>query len=233
MILQFELEKYYWEMIMKEPYYQYKDIIIYNDDCMNILRELPDKSFDLIITDPPYGIGIDYGVYQDTQDNLLELIKNVMPEMLRVAKTVVITCGVLNIQFYPAPTWIMAWVIPAGTGRNAWGFSCWQPILCYGNDPYLARGLGARPDIIIDNSTRDNSTYITHPVQKPLIFWEKLIKRASLDDSDTILDPFMGSGTTLVAAKLLGKRAIGIEINEKYCNIAKQRLSQEVLNLNP
>ena len=69
-----------------------------------------------------------------------------------------------------------------------------------------------------------------HPTQKPISLFQYLISSFSIS-GDTILDPFMGSGTTLVAAKELGRKAIGIEIEEKYCAIAVQRLAQEVLPL--
>jgi DNA modification methylase len=96
-----------------------------------------------------------------------------------------------------------------------------------GNDPYLANGLGRRPDIFIHTETTENWD---HPCAKPIGFWKKLLLRGSVRESDIVLDPFMGSGTTLRAAKDLGRRAIGIEIEEKYCEIAAKRLSQKVLD---
>ena len=68
-----------------------------------------------------------------------------------------------------------------------------------------------------------------HPSPKPLVFMKWLINRLS-EKKQIILDPFMGSGTTLVAAKELGRKAIGIEIEERYCEIAAKRLSQQVFD---
>jgi len=196
---------------------------IVHGDCLEVMQTFPDKSVDLIVTDPPYGVGLDYGEYQDTQDNLKMIIDGFMPEALRVAKIVMLTCGNSNQYLYPKPDWTMAWVIPAGAGQCSWGWLCWQPILVYGKDPYLANGLGARRDIFISNERSDDSE---HPCPKPLSLWENIILRASLNDGDLILDPFLGSGTTAVAAKRLHRHWIGIELSEKYCELARKRVAQ-------
>ena len=73
----------------------------------------------------------------------------------------------------------------------------------------------------------------THPTVKPLKLIEYLLKLAFPPNGGIVLDPFMGSGTTLVAAKQLGRRAIGIEIEERYCAIAVDRLRQSVLDFDP
>jgi len=67
-----------------------------------------------------------------------------------------------------------------------------------------------------------------HPTPKPVSLMRRMIENSS-DIDDLVLDPFVGSGTTLVAAKELGRKAIGIEIEERYCEIAAKRLSQEIL----
>jgi len=209
---------------MIKPYYEKDGITIYNGDAVEIMKQFPDKSFDLVLTDPPYGVGVDYDTYDDSQGALRSLVADSIPEIIRVGKRALITCGVTNIYLYPKPKWILAWVITAGAGRNPWGFSCWQPILAYGKDPYLENRMGARPDIIRSNAHSEKNG---HPCPKPLEMWTKLLERGSVKKSDIILDPFMGSGTTLLAAKNTGRRAVGIEISKKYCDITIERLEKE------
>lgn len=197
---------------------------IYNADCLDVMKLMPDKSVDLVLTDLPYGVDYGYDIYDDTEDNLWDLVENVMPDILRVSKCALITCGVVNIHKYPEPKWILNWTTPAGAGSGPWGFTCWQPILAYGKDPYLTNRLGRRPDTIIHNST--NETHHDHVCPKPLEVWRKILSRGSVNEGDTVLDPFLGSGTTAVAAKYLKRKYIGIEISEKYCEIAESRLKQ-------
>ena len=111
-------------------------------DCLEVMKTLADGSVDAVVTDPPYGNATDYVSYQDTQENLAALIRRFMPHALRVGARIVITCGVPNMWFYPRPNWVLAWTNPAGVGSSCWGFSCWQPILVYGRDPFLEDGAG-------------------------------------------------------------------------------------------
>jgi site-specific DNA-methyltransferase (adenine-specific) len=196
-------------------------------DCLKVMKEIPDKSIDLVLTDPPYGVNFQYDQYQDTPENLKELVNKFMPEILRISKRALITCGNSNWSIYPKPNWVLAWVTPAGAGMNPWGFTCWQPILAYGKDPYLENRLGSRPDVFIHTETAEK--WIEHSCNKPIEFWKKLLLRGSVKETDIIYDPFMGSGTTAVACQSLNRKFIGSEISEKYCEIAKQRLRQQVL----
>ncbi|HEX6924262.1 MAG TPA: DNA methyltransferase [Longimicrobiaceae bacterium] len=117
--------------------------------------------------------------------------------------------------------------LPSGAARTRWGFSGLIPLLYYGADPYLADGRGSRPNswTFVGPSEQNG-----HPCPKPLRVMSWIVGRASRE-SETIVDPFAGSGTTLKAAKDAGRRAIGIEIEERYCEIAAERCRQEVLNL--
>lgn len=214
-----------------KPYYEDDFATIYHGDCREVLRDLMGGGLvaDLVLMDPPYGNGTDYAEFDDSAENVAALVDEVMPLVLELGEVVFVTPGVANIHLYPAPKWTLCWVTPAGAGSGPWGFSCWQPVLAYGPDPYLRDQKGRRPDTLIKTET---SAVVPgdHPCPKPIDVWRWMVTRGSTRPSDVVLDPFMGSGTTLRAAKDCGRRSIGIELSERYCEIAAKRLAQEVLD---
>jgi len=109
---------------------------------------------------------------------------------------------------------------PAATGLSQWGRCTSQPILFYGRDPKV--GLTSQPKHIVTTKPSEKNG---HPCPKPLYVMEWLVTRASVE-GETILDPFMGSGTTLVACQKLGRKGIGIELDESYFDIACRRVDE-------
>jgi hypothetical protein len=225
------------EKQLPRPYYEHAGITIYHGDCREVLPGLP--KVDLVLTDPPYGIEFTgkktkhtsgnsggYGAFDDTPAYIESVVVPIITDCLARFERVIVTPGIRNCWKYPEPASMGTLFYPAGAGLGRWGFICSQPILYYGNCPYLAAGMGHRPDSF---STVANCGAAEHPCEKPLSTMKWLLAKGSLAVEDIILDPFMCSGTTLVAAKNLGRRAIGIEIEEKYCEIAAKRLAQEVL----
>jgi len=220
-------------MSLPKPYYEDGSVTIYHGDCRDLL---PHLEADVLVTDTPYGIGFKgkrtkhtthysggYLSIQDTREDA-----ELGAEVVRVWKgRAAVTCGIANLHVYPQPEHIGAIFYPSGAGSGRWGFVCWQPILYYGKDPYLAAGRGSRPDSF---STTEAAKENGHPCPKPIGTMKWIVGKASLD-GETVLDPFAGSGTTLRAAKDLGRKAIGIELEERYCEIAAERCSQEVLDL--
>ena len=197
---------------MITPYYDRDGITIYNADCREILPELP--KVDLVLTDPPYGIDF-RGLDWDKQ------IPNWLPICRDISNNVVFTTAPLTLWNYPKPDWILSWHRPASSSRRPDGkFNHWSPILVYGK-------WEGDIDIISLHAIANAMPHdFVHPCPKPVNLFYWIISNS---EAQTILDPFMGSGTTLVAAKKLGRKAIGIEISEKYCEIAVKRLSQEVM----
>jgi site-specific DNA-methyltransferase (adenine-specific) len=211
---------------MLKPYYQDDSVTIYNGDCREIVPQL--GRFGAVITDWPYGVGVDYGAYDDTDENLDNLIDSAFGMLLDCSSRMCFTCGVVNQWRFKRPDWALCLYSPNSNGSGPWGFTCWQPVLCYGKDPYLQNKKGRRPDSFGYKKMLKKEN--THPCPKPLFLWSWVVNRCTIEN-ETILDPFAGSCTTGRAAKDLGRKAVLIEREERYCEIGARRMQQEVLNL--
>jgi len=204
-------------------------------DCLEMMKMMPDKCVDLVLTDPPYGLNFSYLSYDDTRENLKNLIKEFMPEVLRIGKRAAVLCGITQISLYPEPDWIMSIIWNTTGSFGKYGYTQWMPILLYGDD---LKGFGnvngiTKSDIIKISGgggvgfTR-NDLEKEHTCPKPITIMDKVVQRLS-NEKDVILDCFSGSGSTLVSAKNLNRNYIGIEKEEKYCEISRQRLRQQNL----
>lgn len=198
-------------------------ITIFCGDSRKILPKLPPMAS--CVSDFPYAVDFSYDNYDDTPENLAELVDDLMPVLREKCKCILITPGVSNMWLYPEPDWVLCWSIPGGVGHTKWGFSCWQPILAYGKDPYLANRMGPRPDTFECNQASHKTT--KHPCTKPVPVMQWMVMRSSIDTGDTIIDPCMGAGTAIIGAKNCGRKAIGIDKSPAYCQMAVDRLNQE------
>lgn len=205
---------------------------LYLGDCLEILPTLP--KVDAVITDPPYGIKYSSGtnnlargkaVYQADFEDSPEYVQSVcIPALLEaLAKSDgrgVVTPGTPNLWKYPEPAALGGFYQPAAVGMNKWGRANFQPVLFYGKDPRAGKA--------IDQTARQLTTPAScndHPCAKPMDATVWMVSRGSLT-GETVLDPFMGSGTTGVACMNLGRKFIGIEIEKKYFDIAVERIDQ-------
>ncbi len=182
---------------------------LYLGDCLEILPTLPNVA--AVVTDPPYGVGYADQEWDQQIPPLLWLDAAILK-----AETVMVITGTTHMFKYPAPVWTLAWARPGSVQRaKGGGFSHWEPILVYGKQPL---------DVdckVFPASTGDSQLYKgEHPCPKPVHVMEWLISGCG----DTIMDPFMGSGTTGVACENLGKKFIGIEINAAYFDVACERI---------
>ena len=215
-----------------KPYYDDGEgHVIYCGDCRDILPSLP--KMDLVLTDPPYNaknIGPNKRVYEGSVMQLPDIeYKAFCLEWFSLLRegNIIFTPGISNVCNYPQPYWILCWHKPAAKSFNRFGgFNAWEPIFIYGK-PFKR----LPQDYLLFNTLNlTKGPEREHPCSKPLSLWLYLL---SLTEGQQVLDPFMGSGTTLRAAKDLGRKAIGIEIEERYCEIAAKRLAQSVMTFIP
>ena len=223
-----------------KPYYEAAGITIYHGDCREVLQTIPRvwashpgiPRHDVLLTDPPYGIEYESG--SDRTEGFSRSIVGDKDTSLRDSVIgwwgdgPALVFGSWKAQRPTGTRMILVWDQGGALGMGAldlpWKPS-WQEVYV------LGRGFTGRRDGAVlrcppVQSMASNGR--VHPHEKPLQLLTKLLAKCP---PGAVLDPFMGSGTTLVAAKDLGRRAIGIEIEERYCEIAARRLSQEVLPL--
>lgn len=203
------------------PYHSEDGITIYCGDCRQIVPTLP--RYDLLLTDPPYGIGagkMNFGMWRTSRMDKGDWDSKTPPPwllqmLLESADKHIIWGG----NYYELPPSRKYLVWDKGAGFKGRDFAECEQAWCSmdGNAKILTR------DPLAAGDYRGKE----HPTQKPVAVMSWCLNQAP--DAKTVLDPFMGSGTTLVAAKLRGLQATGIEINEQYCEIAKRRLAQGVL----
>src|SRR3990167_7569633 len=235
---------------------------VLNEDCLNVLKELPDRCIDLVLTDPPYGItnndwdsteklpevfneclrvlkdwgGLVFTASEPFNHEMYQLLKkyfrhswvwdkdfpgsfqNAKFRPLKVEESIMVFSNNTPVNYYPIMRKIKERK-SGGGGKITDNYS--------GLKYYETIRSEAFPKSIIRFFNGDQKNK-QHPTQKPVSLMSYLIQTYS-QPNDIIFDPFLGSGTTAVAAKQLGRNYIGIEISEKYCKIANDRLRQEIL----
>ena len=212
-----------------QPYYEHAGITIYHGDCREIL---PGFDSFVLVTDPPYGVNFNGKNTKHTtrrDDGYTIPDSDIGPDVVRMAllkaaRGLVFPGSRLMFK-YPEPDDVAAVYCPSGAGIGRWGFTCFHPVLLYGKRPSSALypcGIES-----FDTAQEDR-----HPCAKPLR-WMKWAVALATNENETILDPFMGSGTTLVAAKNLGRKAIGIEIEERYCGYRGQETEPGSIRFHP
>lgn len=199
-----------------KPYYEEKGITIYHGDCREVMPRI--CKVDLLLTDPPYGIGISSNPFRQKYARTDWDAKRPDPmhfmSMLDGSKQAIIWGGNYFADMLPPAQRWLVW-----DKEQPEDFSSAMCEMAWTNLSGPAKMFRKRVVQI--------QKY--HPTTKPFELMQWCVNMA--ENPQTILDPFMGSGTTLRAAKDLGRQAIGIEIEEKYCEIAVKRLAQEVFPL--
>lgn len=211
-------------------------------DCLELMKDIPDKS--IVVTDPPFNIGYKYSSYKDrmAENDYYDMLTKIVGF---TNKTVIIhypeQLHKLSIKLGYAPEKVVSWVYNSNTGKQH------RDIAYYGVKPeFKNRGeeyknpkdkrvmkliaRGRKPRLYdwwninqVKNVSKDKTA---HPCQMPIEVMQNIIK--TLPDNYTVVDPFMGSGSTGVACKKLGREFIGIELIPEYFEIAKARIGEQL-----
>ena len=215
---------------MKVPYYETELGKLYHGDCLEMLPQLTEK-VDLVLTDPPYGIGEarnknrsrgciaqarDYGTA--SWDDEIPC-KEIFDLIFEISKNQIIFGGNYFVEYLKnSPCWLV-WDKDNGKTDFADCELAWTSFQSAVRK-YIWKWQGMLQQDMKDKDQR------VHPTQKPIRLFYMILRDYS-KDNDLILDPFVGSGTCMVACERLGRRWIGIEMSKEYCDIAIKRIEQE------
>ena len=218
------------------PYYQDDSCTIYHGDCLEILPTLESQSIDLVLTDPPYGVNLNVDNSRFSGGHNASKRRQGSGTSGERRQSIAGDDSEFNPHF----------LLNYGRRQIIWGWNNYPDKLGRGgclvwikkNEASFGTFLGDAEIAFVsrangvychkDLSHNSEARFRKHPTQKPLSLFKWCLEKYS-KWGEVILDPFMGSGTTLEAAKQLGRKAIGIELEEKYCEIAAERLQQEYM----
>ena len=195
-------------------------VSIIHADCRDVLP----VECDAVVTDPPYGVGLKYATHDDKREGYDVWCAEWFGMLKQGCRgAVAISIGQANLTLWArmeCPTWWLAWWKPAAMGRCVVGFNNWEPIAVYGKVKH------AGCDVIRATIKPDDSVD-GHPCPKPIEWAVKQVAMLS-DETETVCDPFMGTGTTGIACIRTGRKFIGIEKDARYFEIARARLESEL-----
>ena len=194
------------------------DVRLILGDCLEVMKTLEAGSVDAVITDPPYGVNFRDSDWDTGIPKWLSLAKRVSP-------LVIFTTAPTTMWDYPRPDWVNCWYREASSSRAvSGGFNHWSPILIYGAVKFPV------DSIKLHAIQHSYPRGYPHPSPKPeaLMLW---IVNHATKPGDTILDPFMGSGTTGVACVRTGRNFIGIERDTGYFDFAERRIAEAQLQM--
>ncbi len=217
------------------------DVTLYRGDAIDVLRTLPAASVDAVVTDPPYGIGFQYGAGREVADDpqaYAAFLLPVIQECRRIARPgafFAIWQGALNFRHFW--TWFGDGIRIYAAAKNF--VQLRKTPINYGYDPVvmwyqdgaavLCPAKQARSvDFFVANTAATVSDRgrieKAHPCPRPLDAVAEVVRNFTLPGG-LILDPFAGSGTTALACVQTGRRFIGVEIDAGYCSLARRRLA--------
>jgi site-specific DNA-methyltransferase (adenine-specific) len=226
-----------------EPYYADEQVTLYHGDCREVLPLLMHKSIDVVMTDPPFSVPVKYqdaeGTHPRSWGDLAVMepfFDQVFRAIARVAKSSAQIYVCCDGETYPVffkvayPIWpqshMLVWYKPTGRRGRGWLHS--YELILHARTPETEYTDGFRQDVVGIMPVRTLNRQ--HPAEKPGQLWA-FLGEAVAKPTPVLLDPFAGAGSSLVWAREAGWRVVGVEIEERYCEIAARRLSQGVLEV--